>query len=144
MRSLGFSLAGIVLFAVSALAADSPEAVVKSFHQALESGDKAAALGFLSDHVKIFEQGHVEKSREEYAAHHLDSDIEFSKAVKSVRSGTEVSIEGGLAYIVSQSETQGTFQGKPINSAGLETMVLRKIDGAWKIVHIHWSSRKVK
>ena len=133
-----------MISAGSAMAADGPADVVKAFHVALESGNKPAAEALLSAAVKIFEQGHVEKSKEEYASHHLDSDIEFSKAVKSIVRDTEVVIEGGLAFVVSQSETKGTFQGKPIDLVGLETMVLRNVEGSWKIVHIHWSSRKVK
>lgn len=144
MRRVFFGLGGLVLCVTAALAADGPEAAVDAFHQALESGNKTAALDLLSDDVKIYEQGWVENSKAEYASHHLDSDVEFSKAVKSARRGAEVTIDGSLAYVVSQSETKGTFQGKLIDSAGLETMVLRKIDQNWKIVHIHWSTRKVK
>ena len=34
----------------------------------------------------------------------------------------------------------GTFKGKAIDRDTTETMILRRIGGEWKIVHIHWSS----
>jgi ketosteroid isomerase-like protein len=126
----------------AAWAGSAAEDVVTSFHKALERGDRDAVLVLLSENVRIFEQGWVEQSRAEYASHHLDSDIGYAKAVKSEVSNVEVSIDGALAVVMSQSTTKGTYDGKPVDSVGLETMVLRKTGDAWKIVHIHWSSRK--
>lgn len=128
----------------AAWAGSAAEDVVTSFHKALERGDRDAALVLLSESVRIFEQGWVEQSRAEYASHHLDSDIGYAKAVKSEVSNVEVSIDGGIAVVMSQSTTKGTYDGKPVDSVGLETMVLRKTGDVWKIVHIHWSSRKAK
>ena len=34
--------------------------------------------------------------------------------------------------------------GQPVKLLGTETAVLRLEDGTWRIVHIHWSSRKPK
>jgi len=132
------------LISPAAWAGSTAEDVVTSFHKALEEGDRDAALALLSENVRIFEQGWVELSRAEYASHHLDSDIGYAKAVKSDVSNVEVSIDDAVAVIMSQSTTKGTYDGKPVDSVGLETMVLRKAGDAWKIVHIHWSSRKAK
>lgn len=125
-----------------AQAGSEAEATVKAFHDALAKGDRDGALATLSDGVSIYEQGWVEQSKAEYAAHHLDSDISFSKAVTSATTSIDVMVDGQLALVTSQSTTKGTFEGKPVNSIGLETMVLRNVGGDWKIVHIHWSSRK--
>ena len=132
------------LISPAAWAGSAAEDVVASFHKALEKGDREAVLALLSENVRIFEQGWVEQSRAEYASHHLDSDIGYAKAVKSEVSNVEVSIDGALAGLMSQSTTKGTYDGKPVDSVGLETMVLRKTGDAGKIVHIHWSSRKAK
>jgi ketosteroid isomerase-like protein len=139
------AIAGVIalsLIVSVASAGNTAEATVTAFHKALEQGDRDAVLGLLSENVRIFEQGWVEQSRAEYASHHLDSDIGYAKAVKSEVSNVEVSIDGALAVVMSQSTTKGTYDGKPVDSVGLETMVLRKTGDAWKIVHIHWSSRK--
>ncbi len=34
----------------------------------------------------------------------------------------------------------GTYKGKPVDRVMTETMLLRRVGRAWKIVHIHWSS----
>ena len=126
----------------AAQAGSEAEATVKAFHDALAQGNRDGALSTLSDEVSIYEQGWVEQSKAEYAAHHLDSDIAFSKAVKSATTSIDVMVEGQIAVVTSQSATKGTFEGKPVDSIGLETMVLRHAGDSWKIVHIHWSSRK--
>ena len=49
-----------------AQAADARE-VLASFHAALAAGDKAMAIDFMAPEVAIYESGHVEGSRTEYA-----------------------------------------------------------------------------
>jgi ketosteroid isomerase-like protein len=135
---------GLMMSASVAHAGETAEGTVTGFHKALEQGDRAAALAALSDTVRIFEQGWVESSKAEYASHHLDSDIAFAKVVQNSTTDVDVQVDGMTAVVTRQGKTTGTFEGKPVDSIGLETMVLRKVDGDWKIVHIHWSSRKAK
>lgn len=137
-------VAGLMAAASMVHAGETAEGTVTGFHTALEQGDRAAALAALSDNVRIFEQGWVESSKAEYASHHLDSDIAFSKVVQNTTMDVDVLVDGMTAIVTSKSTTKGTFDGQPVDSVGLETMVLRKVEGDWKIVHIHWSSRKAK
>jgi ketosteroid isomerase-like protein len=116
-------------------------AAVDAFHAALKKGDKTAALTMLDDSVEIFEQGAVERSKTEYTAEHLDADIAFSGATKATRTNRGGAILGNLAYITSENKITGTFKGKPVKTISIETMVLHKAGTAWKILHIHWSSR---
>jgi hypothetical protein len=88
----------------------------------------------------VLESGGIE-SRAEYRAHHLAGDIEFAKVVKSVDGPLHVTVAGNAAWTASTSTTQGTFNGRTINSAGAESMVLTKGSDGWKIRAIHWSSR---
>ncbi|MGI9140849.1 MAG: amidohydrolase family protein [Gemmatimonadaceae bacterium] len=115
-------------------------ATVERFHAALSAGDSAAALSQLDDDLIVLESGRAE-TREEYRSHHLASDIAFSRAVPSTRGATRVRIEGDAAWVSSTSVTQGEFNGRAINSAGAELMVLRRTPGGWRISAIHWSSR---
>jgi ketosteroid isomerase-like protein len=117
---------------------------VDAFHAALKKGDKTVALSVLDDAVEIFEQGSIEHSKIEYASKHLDSDIAFSGATKATRLNRGGAILGNLAYITSETKVTGSFKGKPVNSVSAETMVLHKAGTAWKILHIHWSSRDAK
>ncbi len=51
-------------------------------------------------------------------------------------------MEGNVAVVMNRTATSGMMGDREINSVGVETMTLRREGGAWKIVHIHWSSRR--
>lgn len=114
--------------------------VVDGFHAALGRGDRAAALAVLAEDVLIFESGGVERSKAEYASHHLTADAEFAQAVPSTRLRRTGRVEGPLAWIASEGRTTGSWKGKAIDRVTTETMVLRRRGRGWAIVHIHWSS----
>jgi ketosteroid isomerase-like protein len=120
--------------------ARAPAAVVDGFHAALASGDTQAALDFLADDALIFEGGAVERSKSEYAAHHLAADAAFSQAVPGVRHHRSGEAIGEIAWITSEGHTIGTYKDKPVDRLTTETMVLKRVGDSWKIVHIHWSS----
>ena len=92
--------------------------------------------------MTIYEQGHVERSRAEYVEHHLPSDMEFSRAVPSRVISRKEAVSGDMAIVTSETASKGEFRGKPVDSLGVGTIVLRRTADGWRIVHIHWSSRK--
>lgn len=119
-------------------------ATVDAFHDALGKNDQAIAAALLLDDAVIYESGRAERSKAEYASHHLPADTEFAAATTRTikqRSGHTV---GDLAWIATEATTTGAFKGRPVNSRSTETMILRREAGAWRIVHIHWSSANVK
>lgn len=142
--SLGFIITALLLANPAVLAedaADGPMEVVSAFHQALESADADAALGYLAPEVVIFESGGVEASRDEYASHHLHSDMKFLESVETTVIDRTSGMDGEHAWILTRTETSGTYRGEPVDLAGTETMILEKSPAGWKIIHIHWSSR---
>lgn len=120
----------------------TPMDTVARFHAALAAGDTAQASALLAPGVQIYEAGHAERSREEYAAHHLAADAAFAAATRttvlrqSERAGAE------LALVMRETETVGRFKGAPVHVVGAETVMLEKTAAGWLINHIHWSSRK--
>lgn len=142
------SYAFLAFFAANALQAQSTTSAdsiaaaktVGDYHLALASGDSARALALLAPDAVILESGGME-TRTEYRSHHLAGDIAFARAVKSERSPLVVKIDGNTAWASSTSVTQGTFNGRAINSSGAESMVLTKGPDGWRIRAIHWSSR---
>lgn len=122
----------------------SPTEALAAFHDALVAGDKARATSLLSADIAIYEGGHVERSRDEYAGHHLGGDMEFAKnSTRKVLKQNE-RVDGNTAIVWQETETTGTLRGTAIHMLGTETAVLQKKDGVWSIVHVHWSSRKAK
>jgi ketosteroid isomerase-like protein len=122
--------------------APTPVAIVASFHEALSAGDRETALALLDPETIIFEQGGAEMSRDEYASRHLTDDLEFSRATRSKTTEQRSDIDGDTAWVLTRSETSGTFRGKKVALRNAETIVLKSTQEGWKIVHIHWSSYK--
>lgn len=141
---LAFAIGAISLTAASsAFAADAKEALA-SFHAALVAGDKPKALELLAPDVTIYESGHVERSRNEYASHHLDGDIAFAKTTTRKVLRHSERIEGNAAFVWEETETTGASGGKDVHVFGTETAMLEKKGNSWTITHVHWSSRKAK
>ncbi len=125
---------------VAAEAADAA-AAVDAFHAALKAGDTTAALGFLAPDVMIFEEGGAERSRDEYASHHLGSDAAFAAASEATVTRRSGWADGDVAWITSEGRTTGQFNGRAVDRLTTETMVLKRHADGWRIHHIHWSSR---
>ena len=115
-------------------------AIVDSFHSALAKGDTKAAAALLADDALVFEAGEAERSKAEYAAQHLSADAEFSRAVHSTSTRRSNHEESGIAWIATEGRTSGSYKGRAIDQLTTETMILRRTEQGWKIVHVHWSS----
>lgn len=125
-------------------AGQSPPAaeIVDSFHGALADRDSVAAVDYLAPDVVIFESGGVEQSRDEYAGHHLGADMSFAAATTRVVTKRTEQQLGAAVLVLSETHTTGRYRNRDIDARGVETMVLRRMPGGWRIVHIHWSSRR--
>jgi len=121
-------------------AADGAARTVNAFHAALHRGDTRAAAALIAEDALIFEAGGAERTKAEYAAHHLPADAEFSRSVSSVVTRRAGHSDGALAWIASEGRTTGTYKGKALDLVTTETMILRRAGGVWRIAHIHWSS----
>jgi len=124
--------------------AATPAETMDAFQRALADGKRDAVLALLSPKVRIFESGYTENSRDEYAAHHLDSDIDFLRTTKSRVLRHEERRDGATAIVMRETETTGSYKDAEVHLFGLETAVLEKAGDGWQIVHLHWSSRKAK
>lgn len=141
-------LALLWLVGTPALAQEEPgtrdegaiRAVVEGFHAALAAGDSTAAIGFLHPDAIVYESGYGE-TLDEYRRDHLASDIEFSRAVSFETVQDVIAPGSDLTLYLRQYKVSGTFRDRPIDTTGVETMVLAPTPAGWKIRHIHWSSR---
>jgi ketosteroid isomerase-like protein len=116
-------------------------AVVDAFHAALGSGNAEAVLLLLTEDVMILEEGGAERSREEYAGHHLPADMAYAAATGSEVTRRSAWIEGDIAWVLSEGRTSDQFNGRAVNRLTAETMILQRHADGWRIRHIHWSSR---
>lgn len=118
-------------------------AVVDRFADALKAADFDAVRDALAEDAVIFEMGGVERSREEYLGHHAIGDASFlAGATVTVRHRTG-QVAGDVAWVATESEIVPKASAASARMS-TETMVLRRDRGAWRIAHIHWSSRASK
>jgi ketosteroid isomerase-like protein len=113
---------------------------VDSFQKRLAQGDTNGAAQLLDPAVLIFEGGGAEKSRDEYAAHHLKSDAEFLKNAEVRQLSRTGNGVGDFAWVATESELKATG-AKPVDLITTETMILQRGPDGWRVAHIHWSSR---
>ena len=116
-------------------------AVVDVFHAALGSGDVEAVLALLAEDVVVLEEGGAERSREEYAGHHLPADMAYAAATEAEITRRVAWAEGDVAWVLTEGRTTGAFNGRPVDRLTAETMILHRDGDVWRIRHIHWSSR---
>ncbi len=116
---------------------------VDSFHKRLAQGDTNGAAQLLDTSVLIYEGGAAEKSREEYASHHLKSDAEFLKNAEVRQLSRIGDAVGDFAWVATESELKSAG-AKPLDLITTETMVLQRGPDGWRVKHIHWSSRPKK
>jgi len=97
---------------------DTPAAkVVLAFHQALETGNQKQARAQLADDVTIFEGGRVERSADEYAHHHMLSDMKYLAAMKSDTLEHQVTILGNtmVKNVIIKGWKQWFSKSKTVN-----------------------------
>jgi ketosteroid isomerase-like protein len=124
-----------------AAAEDSVAATVHAFHDALAAADSARALTLLHPDLRVFESGHAE-DLEEYRGGHLGADMEFAGSTERELLAEEViRLDEELALYLSEYRVAGSFRDREVDGHGTETMLLERGPEAWRIRHIHWSSR---
>ncbi len=123
-------------------AAADAVAAVERFSSALSAGDLDKATAELDPAVLILESGGVERSRAEYLAGHAKSDADFLKAAQVTLTHRSAHAAGEFAWVASESNIHAVKGKEMLMVVSTETMVLRKSALGWKIVHIHWSSRR--
>lgn len=139
MRALALLLAA----SGSAFAA-TPAETMDAFQRALAEGRREQVLAMLDAQVRIFESGHAELSRDEYAAHHLEADSDFLRTTRSTVLRQAEQRSGTLAVLMRETETTGRYRNADVHQFGTETAVLQQDGDGWRIVHLHWSTRKPK
>jgi ketosteroid isomerase-like protein len=127
----------------SVVSSDTPEGVADAFAAALRAGDDTALRRLMAPNVVIAESGGVERSFDQYATHHMAADFAFTAAMQFTPGQRDIIIGQDMATVISRAEVHGQFHGREINSNSMETMVLQRVDGQWRIVHVHWSSSPI-
>ena len=81
-------------------------------------------------------------SRDEFASGHLGGDMAYMAAVTREVTDSRTTMDVDVAVVMNRTKMSGTMGDREINRVVVETVVLRRVGGEWKIVHIHWSTRR--
>lgn len=117
-----------------------PTEVVDAFQAAMTSGDRKAVVQHLAPDLVIYEQGFVERGRDAYAEGSMPNDMTFASLVQRQALSREAWEDGNVAWVQTLSSISGDFGDQKLSLVNTETLVLRRTDVGWKIVHIHRSA----
>jgi uncharacterized protein (TIGR02246 family) len=121
--------------------------VLKSYKNALESLDVSDTKKLFSDDANIFENGSYEGTYQEYLDHHIGPELGHFKEFSFDNYKVDVRMEGDMAVAYetyTYKIVTGGDDSRTIERQGVATSVLKKIDGNWKIIQNHGSSRALK
>ena len=124
--------------------------VMKSYKDALQNLTTEGTFELFSEDSEVFESGGVEGSYAHYIEHHLGPELGHFK--KFEFSDYEIDAEVDLPYAFTTETYSYTIvlnpndkgESRTIKKKGVATSILKKIDGKWKIIKTHSSSRNTK
>lgn len=153
MKAIVTILATALLFPTAkALAEDSDHdqlvAIVDAIEKGWEHGDGAPFRRHFLDWegARYFETGGQNVGLEDLVTHHVEPEGTALADFDLVLDNVETHIEGDFAWALADVEVKATVvrDGRRIHNKGYETFLFRRIDGEWKVIHTHSSSRPVK
>ena len=124
--------------------ADAAKAVLKQYKDAVEKLDVTGTEKLFTDDSKVFESGGSEGTYAHYLEHHLGPEFKEFKSFKYSDYKVDVEIDGSYAFA---TETYSyiiivTKDNAEVKRKGVSTSVLKKVNGSWKIMISHNSSRR--
>lgn len=125
----------------------SPTEVASAYLEAMDTGSLDRAESLFARKSSIFEAGGEEGTWQHYREHHIGPELAEFSSFKTTRGKPEeeVSADGSMAFVAWPIEYRITLKaGKVADSKGTVTFVMVREADAWRIRHLHWSSRKKK
>jgi uncharacterized protein (TIGR02246 family) len=154
MRLPSALLAAVLLAISFSAAAQSPEdhevtavkAVLAAYKGALEKQDLTGVEALFASDNQVVESGKVEGSYVDYRDHHIGPELAEFKSFTFSDYAVNVRLEGPIALATETYRYTIVLKDKPdpIERQGVATSVLKKIDGQWRILSTHSSSRTPK
>lgn len=117
--------------------------VVLAYKQSLEALDATPAKELFAADSQVFESGGAEGTFAQYLDHHIGPELAEFKEFSFRDHRLDVRMEPPLALVTETYIYKIVLKedGRVIERRGVATSVLRKIDGRWKFIQTHSSSR---
>lgn len=96
--------------------------------------------------ARYIESGGQNSGLDSLVNHHVEPEKDAMEYLKLDFSNIEITFEGSekeFAWAIADSAVQGKVKisGKEFDKTGYQTFLFRKIDGDWKVIHSHSSTR---
>lgn len=143
----------ILLFApCAALAQEDDAAKLRAIIDAIEKGWEQGDGTPFREHfldfegARYIESGGQNEGLTDLVEHHVQPEGDALSDFELSLSDIETHFEGDFAWAIADVEVKATVNrdGRRIHNRGYETFLFRRVEGEWKIVHTHSSSRPVK
>nr|WP_321221999.1 nuclear transport factor 2 family protein [uncultured Psychroserpens sp.] len=127
------------------------ENVMKAYKDAIQNLTTKGTFELFTPDATVFEQGKVEGTYKDYIDHHLGPELGHFKSFTFSDYEIHTTVNLPYAYttenylytiVLKGDEVKGT-QERTIESKGVATSILEKINGEWKIIHSHTSFKKI-
>jgi hypothetical protein len=128
---------------------DADEAAIASILQAVERGWETGDGQPFREHfldfdgARYFESGGQNVGLDDLVLHHVEPEKHAIEGLQVDFVDTAMHFEGDFAWVLADTRVAGKIlrTGEILDRTGFATFLLRRIDGDWKVVHTHSSTR---
>ncbi len=146
------ALFGLFSFSLQVKAKEDDSAALIAIIDAVEKGWEQADGQPFWEHflnfegARYIESGGQNDSLTDLIEHHVEPEGDALDGLALDLSNVETHIEGDFAWAIANVEVKATVKRdqRKIHNRGYETFLFRRVDGKWRIIHTHSSSRPVK
>lgn len=123
-------------------------AIIDAIEKGWEQGDgtpfREHYLDF--DGARYVESGGQNEGLSDLVEHHVEPEGDALENFELSLSDVETHVEGDFAWAIANVEFTAVLKSeqRQLHSRGYETFLFRRVDGDWKVIHTHSSSRPVK
>ena len=124
--------------------------VMKTYKDAIQNLTTKGTFDLFAEDSNVFESGGVEGTYAHYIEHHLGPELGHFKSFTFSDYEIDAQVDGNYAFttetyvytIILKPNDKG--ESRTIAKKGVATSILKKMDGKWKIIKTHTSSRNKK
>jgi len=122
-------------------------AIIHAIEKGWEEADGAPFReNFLDfEGARYIESGGQNEGLTDLVEHHVEPEGDALDSLELTFSDIETNFEGDFAWAVANTEVKAVIKAdkRVIHNRGYQTFLYRRVDGNWKVVHTHSSSRPV-
>lgn len=114
--------------------------------EAFRKGDLpgVAACWETEETSSVIESGEANWGWTDYRDHHLKHELTEMRITKHERTNLRVVAGSDMALATFELRLQGTYEKRAFDMKGIQSVVLRRRGGVWRIVHVHMSAPRKK